>query len=179
MFISKGKTAFSSFIGLVLCLIGGSTAAFWFLGVILSLTGEIEATNSRIGDALMSLAITLVGVLITYFGVQKIRLVNKAKMLDNIFRGDIDGEISVSRISVLMGMSDADFIKLFKKLIAKGYIINASLNNEDEMFRIVLNGGTTKNVEYTVVKCDGCGGSNSVRKGFVGKCTFCGSDIKG
>lgn len=179
MFISKGKTAFSSFIGLVLCLIGGSTAAFWLLGVILSITGEIEATNSRIGDALMSLAIALIGVLITYFGVSKIRLVNKTKMLDNIFRGDFDGEITVNKTAVLMGMSDADFIKLFKKLIAKGYLVNASLNNENGNFRIVLNGGKTQNVEYVVVKCDGCGGSNSVRKGFVGKCTFCGNDIKG
>ena len=179
MFISKAKTAFSSLIGLALCLFGGGTAAFWFLGVILSITGEIEATNSRVGDAMMSLAIALIGVLITYFGVRKIRFVNKAKMLDNIFRGDFDGEVPLGRVAVLMGMSEADFLKLFKKLISKGYTINASLNNENGNFRIVLNGGKTQNVEYVIVKCEGCGASNSVRKGFVGKCNFCGNDIKG
>jgi len=182
MFISKGKTTFSSLIGIVFCLIGGSTAAFWFLAVILSITGEIEATNSRAGDALMSLFIALIGSLITYIGVRKIRFVNKAKMLDSIFCGDMDGEIPISNAAILMGMSEADFVKLFSKLVSKGYIINAHFNNEVGecgLPRIVLNSSTAKNVEYVVVRCPGCGASNSIRKGFVGKCNFCGNDIKG
>ena len=178
MFVSKNKTAFSCFVGTLLCIFGGSSAAFWFLGVILSLTGEIDTLDNVTG-ALLSLSITLVGVLITYLGIKKIRLANKAKILDNIFRGDMDGEVTLSKIAVLMGMSDAEFFRLFQKLVAKGYTINASLNDEGKELRIVLNGGNTKNVEYIVTNCEGCGASISVVKGFVGKCKFCGSDIKG
>lgn len=178
MFVSKNKTAFSCFVGIFLCIFGGSITLFWFLGVILSLAGKVE-TLDNITGALLSLSFTLVGILITYLGIKKIRLANKAKILDNIFRGDIDGEVTLSKIAVLMGMSDAKFFKLFQKLVAKGYTINASLNNDGEELRIVLNGGNTKNIEYIVVKCEGCGASVSVRKGFVGKCKFCGNDIKG
>lgn len=179
MFISKSKTSFSSLIGILLCLVGGGHALFWFLGVIMTLTGEIDSLDNDVTTAVISLFISLVGAFAVYIGIRKIRFVSKAKMLDNIFRGDMDGEIPLSRIALLMGMSDDDFFRLFHKLISKGYIINASLNNEGGNFRIVLNGGTSQNVQYIVVKCADCGAGITVRKGFVGKCNFCGSDVKG
>ncbi len=179
MFVSNGKTTLSYFIGLILCLFGGGNAAFWFLGVILSLTGEIDPLDTVLSAALLSLAMASLGGLIFFLGFLKIRLANKAKMLDNIFRGDKDGIIPIKNIATLMAMTEMRFVKLFKKLVAKRYIINASLNNEDGEMSIVLNGGKTKNVEYVVVQCRGCGASNTVRKGFVGKCSFCNSDIKG
>lgn len=179
MFISKAKTSFSGFIGIILCLFGGGNAGFWFLGIILALTGEIDTDGSAVDEFSLSLTICAISVLILLWGIRKIRLINKAKMLDNIFRGDKDGEIPVKNVATLMAMSEEKFVKLFKKLVAKRYIANASLNNENGAVSIVLNGGKTKNVEYVVMQCQGCSASNTIRKGFVGKCSFCNSDIKG
>ena len=59
----------------------------------------------------------------------------------------------------------------------RGYLVNCYLNQSGEAAIILTNITAADN--YVTVICPNCGGSNQVRAGFSGVCSYCNSPLSG
>lgn len=178
MYLSKSKIIFSNIISSVLLLV---SIPFVFLGIVgflmdfFKFLGENDMEVKR--ELRQSLGIA-VGILM-FFGtiliisLKRFNIAGKANKFNNVFENDTDGVIPLSSVSVIFGLTEDKFIKLFDKMIKKGYIINCYIEYNDTP-RIMI-----KNVseQLVAVKCPNCGASNNIKVGQSGICEYCHSKI--
>ena len=152
----------------------------WLVGLFSVITDDPNARthgSSTLSMIAVDLAMLLLSLFLLFVGINKKKTISKAKKLANIFDGDEDGVLIPSETAVLMGMPEHKFMSLFDKCIAREYIINASLNNENGI-RILLTRNENKSADTECLKCPECGASTDVRKGYSGKCQYCGSPLE-
>ena len=179
MFLNKTRIASAKVSSSIQFIFGGLLMFFSVVGIIGVIMGDKSDKSQSSPDAGaigVGLFILLLSALLFLLGLIKKMNITKAKKLSNIFEGDKDGIVNIKETATLMGMPEHKFMSLFDSLITKGYIRNASLNNENGLcILLTREGEASPELEY--LKCPDCGATTPVRKGYSGKCQFCGSPL--
>ena len=179
MFISNTKISIARVSSSIQVVLGGFLAFIWSVGLSVIFDDPIQRTlhSSDLSLIAVDVIMLALSLLLLLLGIKKKILISNAKKLSNIFEGDKDGVVNVKEISSLMGMPEDKFMKFFDVLVKRGYIKNASLNNENGLcILLTREGDADPEIEY--LKCPDCGATTSVRKGYSGKCQYCGSPLK-
>ncbi len=176
MFLNKTRIASGKASATIKIVIGVLLLFFSVVGIIGLCMDEKSSKSPDAGAITVGIVIMLLGFLLIFFGVLKNVNISDAKRLSNIFEGDDDGIVDVEKTAKLMGMTKNQFIVKFNKYICNGYIRNASLSNENGLcILLTREGEASPELEY--LKCPDCGATTPVRKGYSGKCQFCGSPL--
>ena len=179
MFLNKARIASAKASATIQLIFGGLLTFFSVVGMIGVIMGDESDKSKNSPDAgaiAVGFFILALSVLLIVLGLIKKMNITKAKKLSNIFEGDKDGIVNIKETAKLMGMPEHKFMSFFDSLIIKGYIRNASLNNENGLcILLTREGEADPELEYH--KCPDCGATTPVRKGYSGKCQFCGSPL--
>ncbi len=100
-------------------------AVIGFLATIFDAFDSIASSE----NISFSFGIFIGAVLIMAQGFYKLYMIGNARKFNNLFKGDYDGMIEISKIAVLHGGSERKCIQQIDKLIQKGYLVNCHLQN--------------------------------------------------
>ncbi len=182
MYLGKTKIALKKVISVLLIIFSGFFVFIGVCGVFMASSRLINGIEKEKYSEYMAVYIVLIigfGILLC-ISINMLRLAGKANKFNSIFENDPDGKLSVEKTSLLFGMPVFKFVKLFDKLVKKGYLVNCSLNNSGEQLLIVLNnGGRSTQQKFDIINCPNCGAPNEVKLGFVEKCSYCGNKLVG
>lgn len=188
---AKVALAIDKTLSFVLKVVGIANLVFWSIALLFGL-GEYE----KVGMPVIIFELILIGL-----SVLLIRKANKiAKLIDtfkqyvtiisnvpNGFIPDIASSLNTSEDVVRNNL---------ELMISKKYFVNAYIDRNLNSI-IIANRQATLNtaqqtnqpatpshvnaqsVQMVTTKCDGCGAVNTVQKGTVGECDYCGSLIEG
>ncbi|MGN0676627.1 MAG: hypothetical protein ACI4K5_02675 [Ruminococcus sp.] len=179
MYLSKGKIIFSNIISSVMLLISCPFVFIGIVGFLMDFFKFLGETDTGIKRELRQSLGVAVGILL-FFGtiliisLKRFQLAGKANKFNHIFENDTDGVILMSSVSVIFGIQENKFIKLFDKMIKKGYIVNCYIEYNDTP-RIIL---ANQSEQLVAVKCPNCGASNNIKAGQSGICEYCHSEIQ-
>ena len=191
--MNKAKVALAvdKTLSVVLKVVGIVSLVFWSIGLLVGL-GEYE----KVGMAYIIFVLILIGL-----SVLLIRKANKiAKLIDtfkqyvtiisnvpNGFIPDIASSLNTSEDVVRNNL---------ELMISKKYFVNAYIDRNLNSI-IIANRQAAANtaqqtnkpatpsqvnaqsVQMVTAKCEGCGAVNTIQKGTVGECDYCGSPIEG
>lgn len=137
------------------------------------------------------------GIWLFILSRKKSKLIKEFKKYVSSVSSNPDGYIP--DIAASLGTSEDVVRKNLELMIKKKFFVNAIIDKDSNCIKIVnrqnvrvvqqqrINTNTNTNtnisipqeVEMMTVKCSGCGGINTLRRGEVGECDYCGSSIKG
>ncbi len=176
-------------------LVGGIILVFMFgLCAIMYLTDKEYAGETGIAFLITCLIITGLGIWLITLSRKKKKLVREFKKYVAVISQDASGYIP--DIATSLGTSE-DIVKSnIELMIQKEFFTNAYIDRSSNCVVIgnKQNAQTTMStanayanstntdmstVEMVTVKCNGCGGINTIAKGHTGTCDYCGSAIKG
>ena len=197
-YVSAPRTFGTSLLSKLLIFIGGFNSAIFFLGIILCITNYNDMRDS-LGIAVFSTLLFMIPLVI---GIRMGRLVRAARRYEPAMRFDEDGMVTVEELSGRTGVAQETVRKELDQLFQKGYMINcvyernaspphvrlldpgpafrvsfsASMGEDGPKFQASagVGGGS-----FVTVHCSSCGAENRIRAGMSGKCSYCGSQIKG
>lgn len=192
---NKSKTALivSQIIEKVQLILGILILGFFGLGTIGGLTDEELGSDTAF--LVTMIIFDLIGVLLIVLSRLRHKLIKNFKKYVSLLSNDPSG--SIANLAVALGTSEATVNSNLEKMIKKKYFSNAYIDKAQN--RIVLPNhvaapaeavNTSANAapsapvstgapEMTTVICKGCGGVNTVPKGGVAECEYCGSGIQG
>lgn len=173
MYVNRNKLFIYNLISIAMIILGGFFSFIFLLAVCLELTNDTLHMDNIIITGLAAIFCIIVLVI----GIKRIRFSGNANKFNNAFENDPDGILFVSKTAQLYGMTEQQFTNLFHKLTKKGFLINCSLENQEDFVIILNNGGKTAEDKFDIVQCPNCGGNNQIKIGFVQECRFCGSKI--
>lgn len=177
MFLNKARIASAKASATIKIVFGVLLLFFSVVGIIGICTDKKSSSSPDAGTVTVGIVIMVLAALLVLLGFLKKKKIAKAKKLSNIFEGDKDGIINIKETAALMGMPEYKFMKLFDDFVTNGYIRNASLNNENGLCILLTREGEA-DPEMEYLKCPDCGATTPVRKGYSGKCQFCGSPLE-
>lgn len=133
--------------------------------------------------------IFFIGILLIALSIKRHKLINNFKTYVKILSEDSTG--SIDNIATVLNVSTDKVRKELQLMIDKKYFANAYVNFETnriifpssnvEISENVGQNKTTdehyKSKDYISISCKNCGGMNTVIKGQVGECEYCGSII--
>lgn len=193
--MNKAKVALAAdkTVSVVLKVIGIIDVVFWSIGVLIFLADYDKYDYSS--------TMIIVYLILAGLGVWMIRISNKKARLIETFRKYVAVISNVPNgfipdIANALNTSVDVVMKNLELMIKKGYFVNAYIDrnlnsiiianrqaivNEVEQTKTAVTQPkkSVQNVQMVTVKCEGCGAVNSVPKGSVGECEYCGSPIKG
>lgn len=196
---NKSKTALivSQIIEKVQLILGILILGFFGLGTIGGLTDEELGSDTAF--LVTMIIFDLIGVLLIVLSRLRHKLIKNFKKYVSMLSNDPTG--SIANLAAALGTSEANVNSNLEKMIKKKYFSNAYIDKAQN--RIVLpnhvaapaaqpaetvhtsaNAAPSASVnagasEMTTVICKGCGGVNTVPKGGVAECEYCGSGIQG
>ncbi len=180
MYLGKTKIALKKVIAVLLIIFSGFFVFIGVCGVFLASSRLINGIEKEKYSEYLYVYIVLIisfGMLLG-ISINMFRLAGKANKFNSIFENDPDGQLSVEKTALLFGMPVFKFVKLFDKLVKKGYLVNCSLDNSGEQLLIVLNnGGRSTQQKFDIINCPHCGAANDIKLGFVEKCKYCGNKL--
>ncbi|BCN30603.1 hypothetical protein [Anaeromicropila herbilytica] len=176
----------NKFLYIIELLIGYFMLSMGILGVIVLISEGITS------DTLIGILIFLIlGIIMTYFGNKRKKLLITFNIYYNILEADASG--SIENIASVVGTSQEVVKKNLKKMIKLKYFKHAYVDEQKNC--IALNGNQIKNQanlnqeedktsiqqthEYVNVTCNYCGTINKIVKDTVGECEFCRTQIIG
>lgn len=195
---SKVAIAVSKTVSLIQ-MVGGIILVFLFgLCSIMYLTDKEYAADTGIGFLITCLIITGIGVWLIILSRKKSKLAKEFKKYVAVISQDSNGYIP--DIAAALGISEDVVKNNIEQMIKKKFFSNAYIDRNSNCIVIASKQAVQKattpvnnfanaqavptynaapSVEMVTVKCNGCGGINTIAKGQTGECDFCGSAIKG
>lgn len=185
--VSKTVSFIQMFVGTVIVLTFG-------LITIMYLTDKEFSADMGVGFLIFCLVLVALGVWLIFLSRKKIKLMKEFKKYVSVVSCDPNGYIP--DIAASLGTSEDVVKKKLKLMIKKKYFANAfidlnsnclvienkqnsAVNTEQQMNARENSNVTYQPMEMVTVKCKGCGGINTIQKGAVCECDYCGSSIKG
>ena len=191
--VSKTLSFVQMFIGIVILFVFG-------VCTIMELTDTEAWAQTGISFFIFCLVCDALGIWLIILSRKKSKLIKEFKKYVAVVSSEPTGYIP--DIAASLGVSEEVVKSNFEKMIQKKYFANAFIDlnsncivivnkkNTEEHTEAPSQEGTTstnhhstpttsQNVEMVTVKCKSCGGINTVQKGTVRECDYCGSSIKG
>lgn len=174
MYLKKSKMASSKAVSVVQMIVGMIGAVFFGFGVVAGLTGDPSLKD----DLGIAIFLMLPFLWLVWLSVRKGQLRGAANRYNNLFERDQDGYIGLAEIADKVGRSQEQVTKDIRQLLRRGYLVNCTME-EGRRAQVVLRGEFQRPEEqYVPVECPHCGATSMVRKGFLARCEYCGSEIK-
>lgn len=196
---NKSKTALivSQITEKMQLILGILILGFFGLGTIGGLTDEELGSDTAF--LVTMIIFDLIGVLLIVLSRLRHKLIKNFKKYVTLLSNDPTG--SIANLASALGTSETIVIRNLEKMMKKKYFFNAYIDKGQN--RIVLPNReavpaaqpaeavsasadvtpsapvSTGAPEMTTVICKGCGGVNTVPKGGVAECEYCGSGIQG
>ena len=139
MYVNKNKLFIYNLFSVAMILAGGFFSFIFLLALCLELTGDKLHTDNIVITGLTAICC----VIILIIGIIRIRFSGNINKFNNLFENDPDGILSVNKTAQLYGMTESKFTILFHKFIRKGFLINCSLENQEDFVIVLNNGGKT------------------------------------
>lgn len=191
---SKVKIAVSKTVSFVQILAGVAILLWFGLCTIIYLTDKEFAAEVGVGFLIFCLVLDALGVWLIVLSRKKTKLMREFKKYVAAVSNDADGFIP--DIAISLGTSEEVVRKNLELMIKKKYFANAFIDYRTNCIKIANRHDTVANAaqqtqvnlgvhtapmaaETVTIKCRGCGGINTIQKGAVGVCDYCGSPIKG
>ncbi len=192
---SKVAIAVSKTVSFVQMLAGIAIVFMFGLCTIVYLSDKEFSADTGVGFLIFCLVLDLLGVWLIVLSRKKIKLMKEFKKYVAVISNYPDGYIP--SIAASLGTSENAVKKNLELMIKKRYFSNAFIDRSSNCFVIVTKQKTTVStaqqsqtnnnsyaspsasqaIEMVTVKCKGCGGINTIQKGAVGECDYCGSPI--
>ena len=150
-----------------LLIVGGIFTAMSVYGIVAKLRSGLATYLVML---VMFGAVFLLGIL----NQNQVRL---PKRFATIFSANATGTILVRDLAKQLNMSYDKTLAELNRAMNRGYLVNCYLNQSGEAAIILTNITAADN--YVTVICPNCGGSNQVRSGFSGVCSYCNSPLSG
>ena len=158
-----------------LLIAGAIITAFFAFGVIGGITGYSEDLK----DGITIYAVFMIpGLILLYSGYKTGRMNDLARRYETIFSGDRDGFVHIEELTRQTGKDSGKVFSELDSLFGKGYFHDCTLQRGGQAGVILTGRSDGEGIDFTVVKCESCGGTNRIRKGTAGVCEYCGSDIR-
>ncbi len=176
-YIVRPKTILSHIIAFVMIGIGGFLMVLMIFGFLLDLLeGNLDFGESRHAGFV---AISSFAGAMLLGGLWMRAQIGEAYRFNSLFTGDDDGLLSVKRTAAILGLRAETLASRFDRLVRHGYLCRCRLMASEGEPQIYLhNGAAGVHERFVAVICPGCGASNSFQAGFIGKCRYCGRNIK-
>lgn len=185
----------------VIQMLAGIFLVFLFsLMIIILMTDKELWALSGESVLIFCLVVDALGILLIVLSIRKSKLIGAFKKYVEVVSSDPTGYIP--DIAASLGSSENVVERNLKLMVEKKYFTNAFIDLNTNCIVVANRRNTTVNptpqsqadtpqasnmsasvshsaVEMVTVKCKGCGGINTIQKGAVGECDYCGSSIKG
>lgn len=192
--IAVGKT-----ISLVQMLAGIFLVLIFSLCTIGYLTDKSTADEVGVAFLICSLVLDALGIWLIVLAIKKQKLIQEFKKYVAAISSDPRGYIP--DIARALGASERTVRNNLELMIRKNFFSNAYIDRNTDCIVLANKRTVVQNtssdlsdltdeetasddsnvstVEMVTVKCKGCGGINTVAKGQIGECDYCGSPLKG
>lgn len=195
---SKVAIAVSKVASLVQMLAGIAIVFLFGLYTIVCLCDKDYLADGGISFLIICLIFDVIGVWLIVLSSKKTNLLKEFKKYVAVVSSDPDGYIP--DIAASLGTSEDIVKKNLELMIKKKYFANAFIDQNSNCIVIASKQNNTVSTAHqpqihatayasspitlqamgmVTVKCKGCGGINTIRKGTTGECDYCGSSIKG
>lgn len=169
----------------LLQIVGAAMMLFVFGICTFSCIGDAELASD--GFWQFCVVCDVIGLLLLYFGVKRMRIVSEVTKYLNIAAGS--PSIDFEKLSPLVQESVNTIKKNFEWMIRKHFFEDAYINYEAQavIFKLAYMKEATRvqqaqeraqKIEYAKQVCECCGGTTKVIKGQDGVCEYCGAPIK-
>jgi hypothetical protein len=180
-------------------MLGGIVLVFLFgICTIAYLTDKEYAADTGVAFLIVCLLFDALGIWLITLSRKKAKLIKEFKKYVRVISQNPNGYIPY--IASSLGTSEDAVKNNLKLMIKKKYFSNAFIDCNSDCIVIANKQkpvstpvqqptvSTNTNayshtaapaIEMVTVKCKGCGGINTIQKGAVGECDYCGSSIKG
>ncbi len=175
-------------------LIGGICIAGLF-GLV-CLVGFSEFEDGDMAALIFCIIITALGVLMIVFSRKRHRLIQSFKTYVTILSNDPTG--SIANLAMKTGTSEDVVRNNLELMIKKRYFANAAIDRSTDCILFpnhgtsqpFVNQANTNNnafspraaeeaVKMVTITCKGCGAVNTIVRGKVSECEYCGSSLQG
>lgn len=187
---SKVTIAVSKMISLIQLLSGAALLFLFGICTIVYFTDPEYAADLGIGGLILMLIFDAAGICLIVFSRKRSKLIQQFKNYVAVVSSSPNGHIP--DIAASLETSEDVVKKNLELMIKKKYFANAFIdynsncivvNKQNAAQSRQLSGANVQAAfhgsEMVTVKCKGCGGINTLPKGAVGECDYCGSPIKG
>lgn len=173
MYIQRNKLFIYNLISIAMIIFGGFFSFIFILAALLELTND----GMNMNNVIITCITAVLCIIILIIGMRRFRFSGNTNKFNSTFENDSDGILSVNKTAQLYGMTEQQFVILFNRLVKKGFLINCSLENQEDFVIVLNNGADSADKKFDIVKCPNCGGNNQIKIGFVQECKFCGSKV--
>lgn len=198
--MNKSKVAIvvSNTVSFVQMLAGIAIVFIFGLCTIACFIDKEFLTDGGVVFLIFCLLLDALGVWLIVLSGKKTKLIKKFKKYVAVVSSDPDGYIP--DIAASLGTSEDVVKKNLELMIKKNYFANAFIDQNSNCIVIASKQNNivstvhqpqihatayasspviSQAIEMVMVKCKGCGGINTIQKGVIGECDYCGSSIKG
>lgn len=197
--MNKSKVAIvvTKTVSIIQMIAAVSILFFFGLGTLVYIFDADASASGGAAALIMCLIFDALGIWLFTLSRKKSKLIKEFKKYVSSVSSNPDGYIP--DIATSLGTSEDVVRKNLELMIKKKFFVNAFIDKDSNCIKILnrqnakvvqqqrvnTNANTNTNasapqaVEMMTVKCSGCGGINTVRRGEVSECDYCGSSIKG
>lgn len=195
---SKVAIALTKTVSVVQMTIGVFLVFMFSICAIVCLLDKEFMEDSGVSFLICCLVIVAFAVWLIILSAKKVALINKFKKYVAAVSNDPNGYIP--DIAASLGASENEVKKNLELMIKKNFFANAFVDQNSNCIVIANRQSFAANkasqpqtqsaayapprvalqtAEMVTIKCKGCGGINTIPKGVVVECDYCGSSIKG
>lgn len=195
---SKVAIAVSKTISFVQMLFGIAYVFIFGICTIVCLCDKDFLADGGVSVIIVCLIFDVLGIWLIILSLKKTKLLKEFKKYVTVISREPDGYIP--DIAASLGVSEDIVKKNLELMIKKRYFANAFIDQNSNCIVITSKQNNTVNtthqshihtteyasspvtsqaIEMMTIKCKGCGGINTIQKGAIGECDYCGSSIKG
>ena len=193
--MNKSKVAIvvNKTVSIIQMIVAIAIFAFFGLYTLIYIFDADTRASGGIEVLVFCLIFDALGVWLFTLSRKKSKLIKEFKKYVSAVSNDPDGYIP--DIAASLGTSEDVVRKNLELMIKKKFFVNAFIDKDSNCIKILNRQNTAAvqqqraNIPYNTpiqatptemvtVKCSGCGGINTLRKGEVGECDYCGSAIK-
>ena len=191
---SKVAIAVSRTVSLIQIVFGGFITIFFGLCIIVYLFDAEYRISAGVAFLVVCLLFVALGILLIRSSRKKSKLIKEFQKYVTAISRDASGYIP--NIAASIGTSEDAFRNNLDLMIKKKFFFNAYIDRNSNCIRIASKQSAqnitpaSSNVSATpayagsqaatmvTIKCQGCGGINTIANGQINKCDYCGSAIK-
>lgn len=178
MFLNKSKLSSSKAINTAVLVLGSLVLTFWGLVTLAAFDSFLEG-DFGFPKFLLFVVLLLASSPLVTVPVHNLKICGLAHKFSNLFETDADGIILMSYAIRVFETTESKLIKMFDKVVAKGFLQKCSLGEHNGQTVFVLsNGAESIKERFKVVRCGNCGAFSEIRAGFSQSCPFCGGPLE-
>lgn len=150
---------------------------------LLTFGALLDKELASVGFLPFCIVVDLIGIALIFFSRKRHRLIVDFKNYVTILSNSTNGTIAALAAST--GTSEDAVRKNVEKMIQKKYFAAASIDQLTGQILFAQRESPQQPVsnvnqpEMVTITCKGCGGVNTVPKGRISECEYCGSSIQG